>query len=204
MSKPNDKTRKESPTRSNDKNGNAAVFNLNKKPPLAEAEADLESAAGVSDIDPESGEPVVMQQKPKDQVDGGSTVGEDEVDRASLFSYYMVRDFRYYFQHPYARLFIAYFVTFCNFLIYAEDPVAHSEKECFIPVVGNCFSFVCTRYPKNGWAFLKVLMWVIAIATGIIVGKLLVHQLIFSKFFKLYIKILSKSLFKEARLGPGT
>ena len=53
---------------------------------------------------------------------------------------------RYYFQHPYARLFVAYFVIFCNFLIYAEDPVSHSRANCTIPLVGNDFAFVTYRY----------------------------------------------------------
>ena len=49
---------------------------------------------------------------------------------------------RYYFQHPYSRVFVAYFVVFCNFLIFAEDPVSHSSSKCTIPVVGNDFAFV--------------------------------------------------------------
>ena len=53
---------------------------------------------------------------------------------------------RYYFQHPYARLFVAYFVIFCNFFIYAEDPVSHSRANCTIPLVGNDFAFVTYRY----------------------------------------------------------
>ena len=106
---------------------------------------------------------------------------KDEVDKASTFSLYMDKDFRYYFQHPYARLFVAYLVTFCNFLIYAEDPVAHSQKECFIPVVGQCFAFIITKYPPNGWAVVKVFTWLVAVIVGLIVGKLLVHQLLFSK-----------------------
>lgn len=52
---------------------------------------------------------------------------------------------RYYFQHPYARLFVSYFVIFCNFLIYAEDPVSHSRANCTIPVIGNDFAFVTYR-----------------------------------------------------------
>ena len=106
---------------------------------------------------------------------------EDEVDRQSVYSLYMEKDFRYYFQHPYFRIFIAYFVTFCNFLIYAEDPVSHSQQECFIPVVGQCFAFVVTKYPPNGWAALKVIIWLAAIVCGLIVGKLVVHQIGFSK-----------------------
>ena len=53
---------------------------------------------------------------------------------------------RYYFQHPYARLFVAYFVIFCNFLIYAEDPVSHSRANCTIPLIGNDYAFVTYRY----------------------------------------------------------
>ena len=108
---------------------------------------------------------------------------DDKISINSVDSYYMDRDFRYYFQHPYFRLVIAYLVTFCNFLIYAEDPVAHSDKECFIPVVGNCFSFVCTKYPSNGWAALKVFLWVLAIIIGLVVGKIIVHTYVFSKYF---------------------
>ena len=107
--------------------------------------------------------------------------GTDEVDRASVYSLFMEKDFRYYFQHPYLRLGIAYLVTFLNFLIYAEDPVSHSEAECFIPFVGNCFSFVCSKYPENGWAVLKVILWIIAIITGLFIGKLLIHGIVFSK-----------------------
>nr|CAD7394269.1 unnamed protein product [Timema cristinae] len=39
------------------------------------------------------------------------------------------RDLRYYFQHPYARLFVTYFVIFCNFLLFAEDPISHSHTD---------------------------------------------------------------------------
>ena len=110
-------------------------------------------------------------------------VGDDELDKVSIFSFFMEKDFRYYFQHPYFRLLVAYLVTLCNFIVYAEDPVAHSDRECFIPVVGNCFSFVCMRYPGNGWAVLKVTLWLIAIFCGLVVGNLVVHKIIFSEYF---------------------
>ena len=105
----------------------------------------------------------------------------DDLDKTSVYSFFMEKDFRYYFQHPYLRLAVAYLVTFCNFLIYAEDPVAHSEAECFIPVVGNTFSFVVTKYPKNAWAALKVITWCIAILVGTLVGKMFIHRVVFSK-----------------------
>lgn len=108
--------------------------------------------------------------------------GKDDVDAASTYSLFMEKDFRYYFQHPFCRLFIAYFVVFCNFLIYAEDPVAHSRKECLIPMIGNDFAFVCTRYPPNAWSLLKVVFWLIGLIVGMFIGKLLVHGLLFSKY----------------------
>ena len=110
-----------------------------------------------------------------------TVAGKDDVDAASTYSLFMEKDFRYYFQHPYCRLFISYFVVFCNFLIYAEDPVAHSRKECLIPMVGNDFAFIGTRYPPNAWSLLKVVFWLVGIAIGLVIGKLLVHGLLFSK-----------------------
>jgi hypothetical protein len=66
-----------------------------------------------------------------EEVDGFTKVtADDEIDALSTYSFKERKDFKHYFQHPYLRLFVAYFVTFCNFLIYAEDPVAHSLKEC--------------------------------------------------------------------------
>ena len=134
---------------------------------------------------------------PSDQSQNHKSGSPTDLDSLSLYSLHMMRDFRYYFQHPYFRLAIAYLVTFLNFLIYAEDPVSHSEAECFIPVVGNCFSFVCTKYPPDGWAGVKVLMWLTAIITGLFVGKLIIHGFIFSE----YDHLISKDEFLIASLG---
>lgn len=93
---------------------------------------------------------------------------------------------RYYFQHPYTRLFIAYFVTFCNFLIFAEDPISHSHTECEIPVVGNVISFVCTKYPSDWpWIIVKVGLWLTAIFVGLIVGKYFVHHVLLRRILRL-------------------
>lgn len=92
---------------------------------------------------------------------------------------------RYYFQHPYARLFVAYFVIFCNFLIYAEDPVSHSRANCTIPLVGNDYAFVTYRYPPGGWSVLKVFLWLLAIIVGLLVGKFFFHKLVFNRWMKL-------------------
>lgn len=92
---------------------------------------------------------------------------------------------RYYFQHPYARLFVAYFVIFCNFFIYAEDPVSHSRANCTIPLIGNDFAFVTYRYPPGGWSVLKVFMWLIAIVAGLLAGKFFFHKLLFNRWMRL-------------------
>lgn len=50
------------------------------------------------------------------------------------------KDLRYYFQHPYLRLFSTYFTIFCNFLLFAEDPISHSHAGDFIVIVDNKLS----------------------------------------------------------------
>ncbi|XP_077995115.1 transmembrane protein 117-like isoform X2 [Glandiceps talaboti] len=120
--------------------------------------------------------------------DLGGGFGKDEVDNKSIWSeisYYMKKDFRYYFQHPYARIFVAYFVTFCNFLIFAEDPVSHSIKVCTIPVIGNVYAFVLNFYPASAWSLLKIVMWVIAIIAGVVFGKLVVHRFLLCRLMRL-------------------
>lgn len=97
----------------------------------------------------------------------------------------MGKDFRYYFQHPWSRMIVAYLVIFFNFLIFAEDPVSHSQTEANVIVVGNCFSFVTNKYPRGvGWRILKVLLWLLAILIGLIAGKFLFHQRLFGKYPK--------------------
>lgn len=78
---------------------------------------------------------------------------------------------------------VAYLVIFFNFLIFAEDPVSHSQTEANVIVVGNCFSFVTNKYPGGGgWRLLKVLLWLLAILTGLVAGKFLFHQRLFGKY----------------------
>lgn len=89
--------------------------------------------------------------------------------------------FRYYFQHPWSRLIVAYLVTFFNFLIFAEDPVSHSQTEAHMIVVGNCFSFLFNKYPGLGWNILKVLLWILAIIAGMLAGKFIFHRQLFGK-----------------------
>ncbi|XP_056595337.1 transmembrane protein 117 isoform X2 [Triplophysa dalaica] len=66
-----------------------------------------------------------------------------------------------------------------------EDPVSHSQTEAHMIVVGNCFSFVVNKYPGGGWNVLKVLMWILAIITGLITGKFLFHRRLFGRILRL-------------------
>ncbi|XP_066903151.1 transmembrane protein 117 isoform X1 [Halyomorpha halys] len=96
------------------------------------------------------------------------------------------KDLRYLFQHPYLRQFTTLLVIFCNFLLFAEDPISHSHTESVVPMVGNVFSFVCTKYPPDWrWSLVKVLMWVLAILSGLVIGKLVLHSIIFGKYLRL-------------------
>ncbi|MEQ2180655.1 hypothetical protein GOODEAATRI_003405 [Goodea atripinnis] len=83
--------------------------------------------------------------------------------------------------HPWSRLIVAYLVTFFNFLIFAEDPISHSQTEAHIIVVGNCFSFLFNKYPGLGWNILKVMCWILAIITGLLAGKFIFHRQLFGK-----------------------
>lgn len=94
--------------------------------------------------------------------------------------------FKYWFQHPYLRLFVCYFVILCNFLVFAEDPVSHSKREADIPVVGNVFSFVFTKYPQDWrWRFAKVSMWLLAVGVGMVCGKTIIHGIVLSRWLRL-------------------
>ncbi|CAL8261015.1 unnamed protein product [Merluccius merluccius] len=106
---------------------------------------------------------------------GGGEVATMEIDAR----------FRYYFQHPWSRMFVAYLVTFCNFLIFAEDPVSHSQTQAHMTVVGNCFSFLFNKYPGGGWNAMKVVCWILAIITGLLAGKFIFHRRLFSGYLRL-------------------
>ncbi|XP_076372929.1 transmembrane protein 117-like [Tachypleus tridentatus] len=109
-----------------------------------------------------------------------------DFDSQSIYSLHMEKDFRYFFQHPYARLFVSYFVIFCNFLIFAEDPVSHSHAESEIPVVGNVFSFIATKYPPEWtWCLVKVALWLFAIVLGLEVGNHFIHHCLLRNIFRL-------------------
>ncbi|KAL1116138.1 hypothetical protein AAG570_005633, partial [Ranatra chinensis] len=105
---------------------------------------------------------------------------------AALTTVIDTKDLRYCFQHPYLRLFTTMLVTFCNFLLFAEDPISHSQAESTVPLAGNVFSFMFTKYPQDWrWALVKVLMWIFAILCGLVIGKLFVHNIMFGRLLRL-------------------
>jgi hypothetical protein len=55
--------------------------------------------------------------------------------------------FLYIWRHPYGRAFIAIIIAFLNFLIYAEDPIAHSRSRASLPLIGNAITFVLRLWP---------------------------------------------------------
>ncbi|KPM11147.1 THEM117 domain containing protein, partial [Sarcoptes scabiei] len=89
--------------------------------------------------------------------------------------------------HPYSRLFICYSVIFCNFLIFAEDPLSHSLKECSIPILGNIISMLFTKYPHRSWLLfsVKISMNIIAIIIGLIFGKYFLHNIVLRRVLRL-------------------
>ena len=81
--------------------------------------------------------------------------------------------------HPHARIFLAVSLTFCNFLLYGEDPIVHSYTEAEVPVFGHAWALVALRYPSSGWVVLvKVAAWVVCGAIGFVVGRLAIHHML--------------------------
>lgn len=130
--------------------GRAGKAELSEISPKEET-VDVEPKIPIEGIETECASPDSRKSK-----EGVDEIDVCDRDAGSEFSYYMKKNFQYYFQHPWLRLLVAYLVVLCNFLIFAEDPVSHSYKECAIPVVGHGFSFIVRQYPPNGWAVLKV------------------------------------------------
>lgn len=79
----------------------------------------------------------------------GETADENEdaadADQEGQKKPELKRNFVYYFRHPYFRIITSYLVVFCNFLIFAEDPVSHSYTDCVIDIIGNMYAFVFSR-----------------------------------------------------------
>lgn len=79
--------------------------------------------------------------------DGDEPINENEGDtnQSAEEAPEVKKNFTYYFRHPYFRIATSYLVVFCNFLIFAEDPVSHSHTDCIIDIIGNMYGFVFSR-----------------------------------------------------------
>jgi len=85
--------------------------------------------------------------------------------------------FEYGLRHPYARLFNAVLVIGANFMLYAEDPMAHSNVTSDLPGVGNVFNLLLAHWPDTfGLVCLKLLMAVLGVVCGLLIGKKIIHD----------------------------
>lgn len=77
--------------------------------------------------------------------DESSNENEETLDQSEEKKPEVKKNFTYFFRHPYSRIVTSYLVVFCNFLIFAEDPVSHSYTDCIIDIIGNMYGFVFSR-----------------------------------------------------------
>ncbi|KAJ9455511.1 hypothetical protein DIPPA_10904 [Diplonema papillatum] len=91
----------------------------------------------------------------------------------------------YYVYHPYARILVAAGISGLNFLMYAEDPVAHSYAEAELPVIGHAYNLLFTHYPNDARTVLKIAMTILFFCLGVIFGRLVVHHMILRDFLAL-------------------
>ena len=77
--------------------------------------------------------------------DGANVKNENATDHATKTASGPKRGLKYWLRHPYFRILTSYLVVFCNFLIFAEDPVSHSHTDCIIDIIGNIYAFVFSR-----------------------------------------------------------
>jgi hypothetical protein len=87
------------------------------------------------------------------------------------------RRIRHYFRHPTLRIFLVFSIMFANMLLYAEDPIAHSIVDARIPIVGTDLGMLFTRYPEGrGLLALKIIVIIFAVASGLLIGRQMVHH----------------------------
>eukprot|EP01060_Flectonema_neradi_P014586 TRINITY_DN2120_c0_g3_i1.p1 TRINITY_DN2120_c0_g3~~TRINITY_DN2120_c0_g3_i1.p1 ORF type:complete len:672 (+),score=107.26 TRINITY_DN2120_c0_g3_i1:141-2156(+) len=91
----------------------------------------------------------------------------------------------YIYYHPWARLLVSVGISSLNFLIYAEDPVAHSYAEAELPVIGHAYSLIFLQYPGGGKTALKVIFCIGFFIAGLIIGRLVVHHLVLRDLLKM-------------------
>jgi hypothetical protein len=90
------------------------------------------------------------------------------------------------FRHPYFRCLVCYGITLLNFLMTAEDPVAHSRMEADIPIIGHDISFILNHTPdKTLYKVLKHVMWITSLLAGLIIGRQVIHHALLRDRWKL-------------------
>ena len=89
--------------------------------------------------------------------------------------------------HPVSRLFVACGISLLNFWILVEDPIAHSNISSEIPIVGNVFALMFTKWPSDPSMVIgKFCFAVIGLITGCLFGKFVVHQRCLRKSFSMF------------------
>jgi hypothetical protein len=64
-----------------------------------------------------------------------------------------------------------------NFAMTAEDPVAHSQTEAVLPIIGQSATFLMSRYPTSAlMSILKALMFLISLLLGMVIGRQVIHR----------------------------
>ena len=80
-------------------------------------------------------------------------------------------------RHPYLRLLVCVPITFLNFLIFAEDPIADSFAPCQLPVIGNGLSLLFRKWPDQTLLLLlKIATALTSVVGGMLVGFFFLHH----------------------------
>ena len=95
-------------------------------------------------------------------------------------------------RHPWARLLIAISIAFLNFLMLAEDPVAHSPSPAVIPLIGTDVTMLVNRYPPNAFSLLKFVLAAGSIVAGCFFGLIIIHHWLLRDRFRLVMFAQSK------------
>jgi len=92
---------------------------------------------------------------------------------------------QYRLRHPYTRLFVTFSVIAINFMLYAEDPQAHSQVKVSIPILGNDINLLLAHWPNSaGLCGLKIFMGIVGLLSGCLIGLFLVHNLCLRKWMR--------------------
>lgn len=88
-------------------------------------------------------------------------------------------------RHPIARIVVAFLVLGQDVFLYAEDPVNDSHVEANLPGIGHIMSFLFTWPSGAGPSLVRVALLVLAVLSGVVVGRQVIHHRILRDCFKL-------------------